>query len=310
MIPLCLYHISPNTHTAQIGEGKSLYHVNEEKLKKAAPTLLITQDLCQVCGPSGNAVTQVLKALKPAPEILWQTPKTFDQVLTAYEGKTRIDGREHTYAHTYKSRLTFLFTITYVELGRKTGRLEVAQAWVKQAKQRVADIASTSAQLPKVKIAFLEWVDPLYCGGHWVPQMLEWAGAMDMNSNDGTDSVRISWEKVVEWAPEVVIVAPCGFKVDKALEQAKQLFDRPGYADLPAVKSGRVFAVDANSYYARPGPRVVEGVEILAHLAHPDIFPWNGPKDAFTKVEFSGAAILNGPENPAFAKVEASSAAN
>ena len=115
----------------------------------------------------------------------------------------------------------------------------------------MAEIAAKSSALPRTKVAFLEWVDPIYCGGHWVPQMLEWAGAADVNSNDGTDSVRISWERVMEWAPEVIVIAPCGFKVDKALEQAKLIMERPGYDDLPAVKSGRVFAVDANSYYAR-----------------------------------------------------------
>lgn len=211
----------------------------------------------QVCGPAGNEVTQVLKAMKPAPDILWQTPKTFDQVLTAYEGKDKyiimMYSREiiATEKKDWSSSPQYHYIHTQTELGRKTGRLEVAQAWTKQARARVAEIASKSSTLPRVKVAFLEWVDPVYCGGHWVPQMLEWAGAQDVNCNDGTDSVRISWEKIVEWQPEVMIVAPCGFKVDKALEQAKLLMDRSGYEDLPAVKSGRVFAVDANSYYAR-----------------------------------------------------------
>ena len=114
--------------------------------------------------------------------------------------------------------------------------------------------------------------------------MLDWAGGEDRNSKNGTDSVRIPWESVLEYQPEVVIVSPCGFNMGKALEQSKKIIERPGWNDLPAVKQGRVFAVDANSYFARPGPRIVEGVELLAHLIHPEDFPWTGPPDAYRQV--------------------------
>jgi iron complex transport system substrate-binding protein len=136
-------------------------------------------------------------------------------------------------------------------------------------------------------VSFLEWVDPIYCGGHWIPQMLEWAGAEDRNSRDGTDSVRIPWEAVLEYQPEVILVSPCGFKMPKALEQAALLRSRPGWTDLPAVKHGKVYAVDANAYFARPGPRLVDGVELLAHLVHPDHFAWNGADDAYRLVRQS-----------------------
>jgi len=115
-------------------------------------------------------------------------------------------------------------------------------------------------------------------------QMLDWAGAEDRNSKHGTDSVRIPWERVLEYQPEVVIVSPCGFKTDKALEQSIKLMERPGWNDLPAVKQGKVFAVDANAYFARPGPRIVEGVELLAHLIHPEDFHWAGSADAYRRV--------------------------
>jgi len=242
--------------TARIRSGQSLYAVDEAKLRQAAPTLLITQNLCQVCGPSGNEVSQVLKTLSPAPDILWQTPKTFEEVLDAVH-----------------------------ELGRRTGRLDAARDWVAAARERVARIAAQSARHPrKTRVAFLEWVDPIYCGGHWIPQMLDWAGGHDRNSKPGTDSVRIPWEQVVESQPEVIIVSPCGFKTDKALEQAITLLDRPGWNDLPAVQQGKVFAVDANAYCARPGPRLVDGVELLAHLVHPDDVAWTGPADAYRHV--------------------------
>lgn len=245
-----------DTVTARIRSGQSLYAVNEEQLRRAAPTLLITQNLCQVCGPSGNEVSQVLKTLSPVPEILWQTPKSFEEILDAYQ-----------------------------ELGRRTGRLDVARDWVAAAREKVTRIAAKSAQYQrKTRVAFIEWVDPIYCGGHWIPQMLDWAGAEDRNSRPGTDSVRIPWERVLEYQPEVVIVSPCGFKTDTALEQSSTLMERPGWNALPAVKQGKVFAVDANAYFARPGPRIVEGVELLAHLIHPEDFHWTGSADAYRQV--------------------------
>jgi iron complex transport system substrate-binding protein len=246
--------------TRQIGEGKSLYKVDEERLARAAPTLLITQNLCQVCGPSGNEVSQVLKSLRPVPEILWQTPKNFEEVLQAV-----------------------------VELGRATGRLKTAQDWSAAARLKVQRLSAKTSRHPrKMRASFIEWVDPVYCGGHWIPEMLRWAGGEDPNSRLGTDSVRIPWQSVVDSQPEVLFVSPCGFKTDQAFEQAKILTRRPGWSSLPAVKAGRVFAVDANSYFARPGPRLVDGVELLAHLMRPDEFPWSGPPSAYRQITTSG----------------------
>jgi iron complex transport system substrate-binding protein len=140
-------------------------------------------------------------------------------------------------------------------------------------------------------VSFLEWVDPLYCGGHWIPQMLNWAGADDRNSRSGTDSVRIPWEDVLQHQPEVILVSPCGFKTHDALRQAALLQSRPGWHELPAVKNRRVYAVDANAYFARPGPRLVDGVELLAHLIHPEHFSWSGPHDAYCIAPISDNGI-------------------
>jgi iron complex transport system substrate-binding protein len=129
-----------------------------------------------------------------------------------------------------------------------------------------------------------KWVDQVYCAGHWVPEMVELAGGVDALARKGEDSVRISWDAVLSWAPEILIIMPCGFGVEAAWEQASRLSMLDGWADLPAVRQGRVYAVDANSYFARPGPRVIEGTELLAHLIHPDMFGWNGPENAFQAV--------------------------
>ena len=132
----------------------------------------------------------------------------------------------------------------------------------------------------------MEWVDPVYCSGHWVPEMVALAGGRDDLGRAKADSIRISWQNVVQWAPEILIIMPCGMDADEAAAQARQLFTYPGWSDVPAVRRNCVYTVDANSYFARPGPRVVDGVELLAHLLHPDIFEWKGPSSAFQKLTF------------------------
>lgn len=239
----------------RVGQGGSVYAVDEAEIHKAAPTLIITQDLCQVCAPSGNEATQVLKSMNPKPEILWQTPHSFEDVLK-----------------------------DLVTLGEKTDTADRAEKLVEEMRQRVAQVSSITTKLYPVKVFFLEWVDPVYCGGHWVPQMLQWAGGVDGISRSGVDSVRIPWEEVTGFNPEVLIVSPCGFNTKDALKQGELLKSRPGWASLSAVKTGKVYAVDANAYFAKPGPRLADGVELLAHLIHPELFSWQGPAGAFAKI--------------------------
>jgi iron complex transport system substrate-binding protein len=127
------------------------------------------------------------------------------------------------------------------------------------------------------------------------------AGGIDELGRTGADSVRIPWSDVLHWAPEVLIVMPCGCELAKAAEQARQLFGYAGSSELPAVKNGRVYAVDANSYFARPGPRVVEGTELLAHLLHPSVFKWRGRSDAFVRLEVESYPDPRSPHSHASA---------
>lgn len=238
-----------------VGQGGSVYAVDEEAIRKVLPTLIITQDLCQVCAPSGNEATRALKSLDPSPEFLWQTPHSFEDVLN-----------------------------DILVLGEKTGSGPKAQALVEEMRQRVQAVQAAVKERARVKVFFMEWVDPVYCGGHWVPEMMGWAGGQDSISKAYVDSVRVPWEDVVRYDPEVLIVSPCGFKTEDAVRQAGSLKSRPGWKDLKAVRDNRVFAVDANAYFAKPGPRLAEGVEILGHLFHPDILRWTGPREAFTLI--------------------------
>ncbi len=236
-------------------QGGSVYAVDEVAIRQASPTLIVTQDLCQVCAPSGNEATRVLKNLIPKPEILWQTPHSFEDVLK-----------------------------DLLALGERTGTSDKAKELVQGMRSRMEIIQAFTQKVTPTRVFFMEWVDPLYCGGHWVPEMIEWAGGKDGVSEPGVDSVRIGWDRVLKWDPEVLIVAPCGFGTKEALAQAEFLKSKPGWDQLAAVQASRVYAVDANSYFARPGPRLADGVQLLAHLLHPEIFSWQGPTGAFAKV--------------------------
>jgi iron complex transport system substrate-binding protein len=242
--------------SARLRTGASLYQIDEQRLRELAPTLILTQNLCQVCAPSGNEVSQVLKTMSPPPEILWLTPRSLEGVNENLR-----------------------------ELGRATGRAEAAEALIVSGHERLEKISAlTRRATTRPRVFCLEWVDPLYCSGHWISEMVELAGGEDALSRRGTDSVRIAWADVVRWAPQVLVVMPCGFSLRKAVEQVKQLGAHPGWSDLPAVRNGRVFAVNANAYFARPGPRLVDGTELLAHLFHPDLAGWSGPDDAFEQI--------------------------
>jgi len=239
-------------------EGRSLYEVDEKLLKELAPDLILTQDLCQVCAPSGNEVSQALNLLPKKPRILWLTPNSLEEIFANLR-----------------------------ELGEATGHGKQAEELIAEGRGRLHKIESVTENLAvRPRVFCMEWFDPVYCSGHWVPEMVKIAGGLDALSKAGEDSVRIPWDDVVEWKPEVLIVTPCGFDLEQTIEQSRQLFTYPGWSTLPAVRDGRVYAVDANSYFARPGPRVVDGTELLAHLIHPELFSWKGPNNAYQSLEF------------------------
>jgi iron complex transport system substrate-binding protein len=238
-----------------IASGGSLYEVDERLLEILAPTHILTQALCQVCAPSGNEITRALKALPFEPEIVWFTPHCLEDIFDNLR-----------------------------ELGRLSGRLAQAQDLIASLHRRLRQSEDNVRNEPRPRVLCLEWTDPYYCSGHWVPEMIEIAGGEDALGRKGADSVRISWSEIASWSPEVLIVSPCGFGTEKALQLTIQLLGQPGWSDLPAVRHQRVFAVDANAYFARPGPRVVDGVELLAHLIHPQICSWTGPSNSFLPV--------------------------
>jgi iron complex transport system substrate-binding protein len=230
----------------RIRNGQSLYEIDEQLLRELAPDLILTQNLCQVCAPSGNEVSQVLKALNKAPQILWLTPQSICEIFDNVR-----------------------------QLGAATGRSAEAHALVNDAEKRLETLAQRTSGVSKPKVFCMEWLDPVYASGHWVPELVKIAGGIDELSRERGESVRISWDQIAAWAPEVLVIMTCGFNLEQTMKQVWSVFGRKTsspFFDLPAVRNNRVYAVDANSFFARPGLRVVEGAELLAQLIHPELF--------------------------------------
>ena len=243
--------------SARLRTGESLYRVDEALMSEIAPDLIVTQDLCQVCAPSGNEVTRLLVSLATKPEILYLTPRTIEEIFDNVRA-----------------------------LGETAGRALEAGSLIADGRAKLARIeARTHNARYRPRVFCMEWLDPVYCCGHWVPEMVRIAGGDDSVGREGSDSVRIDWREVLAFAPEVLVVMPCGFHLREAAREAQILSQREGWSDIPAVRDGRVFVVDASSYFARPGPRIVDGTELLAHLIHPQLFDWAGPDDAFVHFE-------------------------
>lgn len=254
-------------------EGLSLYQIDEELLRTLDPDLILTQNLCQVCAPSGNEVSQVIKTLGRTPEILWLTPQSLNEIFDNVR-----------------------------ELGSATGRTAEAEQLIAKCEarsKRLTDRLHGVAERPRVFC--MEWLDPVFASGHWVPELVKLAGGVDILGSERGESVRVSWDEVVAAAPEVVVIMPCGFNLEQTMKQIWSVFGfqkseaARAFFELPAVRNGRVYAVDANSYFARPGPRVVEGAELLARLIHPELFATEPIPEVISKAFQSvDVALLQG----------------
>lgn len=230
--------------STQLRVGGSIYTVDTELLRLLQPDLILAQDLCEVCAPSGNETERALAALNRKPAILTLAARSLAGI---HEDLRR--------------------------LAAATGREDVAQTLIASHQQRLAQLAAELRGVRPRKVFFLEWIDPIFCGGHWVPEVIELAGGIDALGRKRADSVRVAFEDVMAWAPELLVISPCGAHLDDAETQARALLCDPRWSALPAVRTGEVFAVDASSYFARPGPRVFDGIELLAQLFHPDRVP-------------------------------------
>lgn len=221
---------------ALTGEGRAIYELDEARLHALQPDLIVTQALCAVCAVSYEDVQAVAERLDPKPDVVSLDPRTLGEVL----GDVRT-------------------------LAQKTGTRDAGVDLVQDAAGRIdrVKLAVRGAQRPRV--AALEWLDPVYVAGHWTPQLIDLAGGEDLLGQPGEHSEQRSWQEVAATQPEVVVVMPCGYDAERALEEAYKYAD-----ELAELGAGRVVAVDAAGLFSRPGPRLVEGLETLAHILHPD----------------------------------------
>jgi iron complex transport system substrate-binding protein len=221
---------------AQMASGEDLYTLHADALAALEPELILTQDLCRVCAlPSGH-VTEALDYLGCHADVVSLDPHSLDEVLE-----------------------------TIQIIGARAGVESRAERLVAQLRERLSRVAKATAGRVRPRVAVLEWVDPPFSAGHWVPDLVTAASGLPVADRAGMRSVETSWDAIVGSNPDLVLVAPCGFHLDGALEQARQVSDR-----VPGVP---VWAIDADSLVVRPGPRVVDGVEAIAAILHSDQVP-------------------------------------
>jgi iron complex transport system substrate-binding protein len=245
--------------SASIGGGQPLYRLDTDAIGELRPDLVLAQDLCAVCAVPSGQVNQALDVLGCQAEVISLDPSSLDEVL---------DG--------------------VLQVGKAVGVPERAEEVVAGLRNRLADVQAAVAGLERPRVFALEWGHPPFCGGHWVPEMLQVAGGEPVLACPGAPSVRVTWAQIEAVAPQVVVFMPCGYGLQAAAEEASRtLVGRPELAGVEAI-----VAVDASAYCSRPGPRLVDGVEILAAALHPGRLP---PPPAGTAVRL-GRTV--GPATP------------
>jgi iron complex transport system substrate-binding protein len=222
---------------ATVAEGRALYELDEEPLERLAPDLIVTQAVCDVCAVSYEDVVSVAGRLPSAPRVLQQDPSTLGEML---EDVTR--------------------------LGEAAEAVDAAHDLRGDLEGRLAIVREAVTGAPRPRVIALEWIDPPFVGGHWVPEMISIAGGDDVAGPPGLKSPEVRWGELSGLSPDVVVSMPCGWYVEDARAQTIEHWD-----EIEALGAGRVFAVDAASSFSRPGPRLVDGVELLGHLLHPDL---------------------------------------
>jgi iron complex transport system substrate-binding protein len=220
-------------------QGRAIYELDEDALARLQPDLIVTQALCAVCAVSYEDVRAIAERLDPAPQVLALDPHTLGEVL----GDVRT-------------------------LAQATDAKDAGVDLVQDAATRVDRVRLAVRAAEPVRVAALEWLDPVFVAGHWTPQLIEYAGGFDVLGLAGEHSEQRSWDDVRAAEPEVVVVMPCGYDADRARAEAETFAE-----ELESLGARRIVAVDAAGLFSRPGPRLIEGLELLGHVLHPDRLP-------------------------------------
>jgi iron complex transport system substrate-binding protein len=236
-----------------VERGESLYTVNAEALRELAPDLVVTQDLCLVCAASPDDLAAVLANFDRRPKVLSLNPRNLGDV---WDDISRV--------------------------ARETSREDAAENLLAEIEQRLHALKLQAERISRrPRVAFLEWLDPFYVGGHWVPEMIALAGGEDVFGRVGAPSFRVELKDIVAAAADIIVVAPCGYDAEQARKEYCAMTLGSEWDAIPAVRDGRVYAFEANAYASRPGPRLVTGVEALAKIFHPEVVVGDESATAF-----------------------------
>lgn len=240
-----------------VREGKDVYAVDDTTLKKADPDLIVAQGLCEVCSPHMKELDRAMNILNNKPEVIVLDPHDLDDILSSI-----------------------------ADVARKVGRESKGNEMITQLKRRIGSISSMVSETEsKPKVLCIEWLDPLFTSGHWVPQMVEIAGGVNGISKRGERSRRMEWREAIEFDPDIIILMPCGFDIELTMQELWRIEKAEEWKMLRAVKNAEVYATNASPYFSRPGPRTVTGLEILAKIIHPDLFnALEVPENSYRKV--------------------------
>lgn len=224
-----------------LAEGQRLYRLNEAGFREAEPELVISQDLCHVCAVTPDQLQATLQSLPKPAQLLTLNPASVADIIHDLE-----------------------------RIGAAVDRVDAGRRLANQLRNRIETVQQrVRAQTHRPRVVCLEWLSPLYVAGHWVPEMVELAGGQDILATAGSPSKRVSWTDVLTAEPEILIVMPCGYSIAQTQAELAQLMSTPNQWPLPPTLANHTFLVDANAYFSRPGPRIVDGIEILAALFHP-----------------------------------------
>jgi iron complex transport system substrate-binding protein len=222
---------------------RALYTLDLVTLEQLQPDLIVTQALCDVCAVAEEEVQAAACSLPGRPRVLNLEPTTLTEVLD-----------------------------TMIQVGEAAGRPAEAGAVVADLRRRIDAVADRTTRLThRPRVVLLEWIDPPFCCGHWSPELVRLAGGEEMLGRAGQRSRTVRWDEVTAAQPEVLVLACCGFSVERTRQDLPILQGYPGWSDLPCVRRGRVYLVDGSAYFSRPGPRLVDSLEILAHSLHPEL---------------------------------------
>lgn len=236
--------------------GSSIYTLDQAQLERLDPDLVLTQELCDVCAVSYQQVERAVQRLRGHRTVLSLEPTTLATILESVR-----------------------------QVGHAAGVADRAAAVTGDLRARLDAIAAaTAGVIARPRVLALEWLDPPMAAGHWVPEMIRLAGGLDVLGAEGQPSERVEWATVAAAAPEMVVLMPCGFGLERTIEEHRRTLWPVEWSGLPAVRAGRVYAVDGSAYFNRPGPRIVTGVRILAEILHPDVFPRTTPLEAWRRI--------------------------